>query len=222
MPIPVLFQAGWRWLLLVLITLSLSVTGCYRQVVFAPPEPSKPKVEPPTAKKPTYPLYYVAVARLNLRACPGMDCPRISLLNRNQAIEKLGETEDWYQVRVRESGTIGWVSSRYLSVSPVPEAPPQEVVTPRPAPEEPPVLTEPIEKPGEVIPRVRKPEEALEEPEATIPQVQEPETPTEKPVEEPVEAVSEPSTTPEEPTEEPTEEPSSPDSESRPKRIRIM
>jgi len=224
LPIAVLCQAGWRLLLLGLILIPLFLTGCYRQVVFAPPKPSKPKAAAPAVKKPTYPLYYVAVSRLNLRACPGMDCPRISLLGRNQALEKLGETEDWYQVRIPQSGTIGWVSSRYLSVSPVPEPLPKKVVTPTPTPE-PPAVIKPEQKPAEVIPRVKKPE-TPEEREETTPQVKKPEAPTEKLANEPPIAASKPSTpaattTPEAP-EEPTEAPSSPAPEPGPKRIRIM
>jgi len=232
LPMPVLSQPGWRGLLFLLILISLSLAGCYRQVVFAPtPEP---EAAVPAAPKPQPTLYYVAVSRLNLRACPGMDCPRISFLERNQVVEKLGESEDWYQVRVRPTDTIGWVSSRYLSVSPVPEPPPMEIVSPPSTPEQP--VTS---KPGEVIPRVKKPE-APEVTEPSTPQVKKPAAPTEKPAGEPpvtvsptatpaaaeVKSTPEPATVPEATTTPSTppapEPPTEPTPESGPKRIRIM
>ena len=90
------------------------------------------------------PTFYVAVNRLNLRACPGMDCPKIAVLDRNQEVEKVGDAEDWSQIRIKRDGTIGWVSSRYLSATPVAAAPeaappptPPEAVTPPPLPEKP-------------------------------------------------------------------------------------
>ena len=65
------------------------------------------------------PTFYVTVNRLNLRACPGMDCPKIAVLDRNQEVEKVGDADDWSQIRIKQDGTIGWVSSRYLSPTPV-------------------------------------------------------------------------------------------------------
>ena len=76
------------------------------------------------------PTFYVTVNRLNLRACPGMDCPKIAVLDRSQEVEKVGDAEDWFQIRVKRDGTIGWVNSRYLSATPVAAAP--EVAPPPP------------------------------------------------------------------------------------------
>ena len=85
---------------------------------------------PPQVARPTL---YVAGNRLNLRACPGMDCPKIAVLERNEEVEKVGDAADWSQIRVKRDGTIGWVSSRYLSATPV-AAPPE--VAPAPTPPE--------------------------------------------------------------------------------------
>ena len=70
---------------------------------------------------------------LNLRACPGMDCPRIILLTRNQEVEKVGESQGWFQVRSRQDGTLGWVDARYLGSAPVADsvALPSETVQPK-------------------------------------------------------------------------------------------
>ena len=80
-----------------------------------------------------YQVLYVAADRLNLRACPGMDCPRINLLTRNQEVEKVGESQGWFQVRSRQDGTLGWVDARYLGSAPVADtvALPSETVQPK-------------------------------------------------------------------------------------------
>ena len=69
------------------------------------------------------PVFYIKATLLNLRACPGMDCPKISFLERGEAVEKVGESEDWFQIRVNQDGRLGWVDSRYLSSTPVTQAP---------------------------------------------------------------------------------------------------
>jgi hypothetical protein len=114
--------------------LTLFVTGCGPKPSWKPPEEPKvvtPPPEPPT-KVPSQ-VFYVAADRLNLRACPGMDCPRITMLTRNQEVEKVGESQGWFQVRSRQDGTLGWLDGRYLASSPVPEnvALPSETVQPK-------------------------------------------------------------------------------------------
>ena len=110
--------------------------------VYTPPVTSAPPAPPPPPQV-ERPTFYVAVKNtLNLRACPGMDCPKIAVLNRNQEVEKVGDAADWSQIRVKLDGTIGWVDSRYLSTTPVaassevaPPPSPPEAVTPPPLPE---------------------------------------------------------------------------------------
>jgi uncharacterized protein YgiM (DUF1202 family) len=120
---------------LVCCLLFFLATGCSQKVGWKPPE--EPKVAtpppPPAAPKVEYQLLYVAADRLNLRACPGMDCPKLVMLTRNQEVEKVGESQGWFQVRSRQDGTLGWVDARYLASTPVAEnvALPSETVQPK-------------------------------------------------------------------------------------------
>ena len=102
--------------------LALCLAGCqglFPQPVYTPPVAPAPPAPPPPPQV-VRPTFYVAVkSTLNLRACPGMDCPKIAVLNRNQEVEKVGDAADWSQIRVKQDGTIGWVDSRYLSATPV-------------------------------------------------------------------------------------------------------
>jgi hypothetical protein len=40
-------------------------------------------------------------------------------LELNAEVEKMGEIKNWTQIKVKKDGTIGYVSSRYLSPKPV-------------------------------------------------------------------------------------------------------
>lgn len=162
--------------------ITLCLAGCqnmFPRPVYIPPGTSVPQALPPPAPI-ARPTLYVTVNRLNLRACPGMDCPKIAVLDQNQEVEKVGDAADWSQIRITRDGTIGWVSSRYLSATPVAAAPevappptPPETVTPPPLPEipatakptpsSPPAVEKPPKtaKPGEAPPpAIKKPEEA--------------------------------------------------------------
>src|SRR5665811_614173 len=100
--------------------IALCLAGCqnmFPRPVYMPPGTSVPQALPPPAPI-TRPTLYVTVNRLNLRACPGMDCPKIAVLDQNQEVEKVGDAADWSQIRITQDGTIGWVSSRYLSPIP--------------------------------------------------------------------------------------------------------
>ena len=103
--------------------LVISLTACQPRVNNAPPLP--PPL-PPAAilPQPVRPTFYVAINQLNLRACPSVDSPKISALELNAAVEKMGETEKWTQIRVKKNGTIGYVNSRHLSPQPVKVAQP--------------------------------------------------------------------------------------------------
>jgi SH3-like domain-containing protein len=74
--------------------------------------------------RPVRPTFYVTVNQLSLRACPGLDCPKTSTLELNAEVEKMGESKNWTQIRVKKDGNIGYVSSRYLSPQPVDVAKP--------------------------------------------------------------------------------------------------
>jgi len=149
--------------------LALAVLSC-QHVFYQPPAPA-PRAAPQAAAPttPVRPVLYVNVPRLNLRACPGMDCPKISVLEQNEAVEKVGESEDWAQVRVTQDGRLGWVASRYLSATEVqaapevPSAPPATVTRPPlpPAPEVAPPLPE---APQAVQPRLPEKAPVVETP----------------------------------------------------------
>lgn len=185
-----------------------------------PPPPPPPRVAVPP---PSRPLFYVNASRLNLRACPGMDCPKVATLERNDEVERMAETEDWIQVRVKRDGSIGWVAARYLSDSPVPvdmapvppvaEPPVPEVARPEPpiAPEKP----KPVKPAETYLPKpapkpTSKPAEAAE-PEAEPVAPAEPKPAPAKPAPPPTPA----------PAEKPAPAKPAPEPE-QPKKIRIM
>jgi len=113
--------------------LALLASGCAKKPGWKPPEEPKVIAPPEAPPRVEYQTLYVAADRLNLRACPGMDCPRISLLTRNQEVEKVGESQGWFQVRSLQDGTLGWVDGRYLASSPVADnvALPSETIQPK-------------------------------------------------------------------------------------------
>ena len=94
--------------------LAICLTGCHPQANKTPPLPLPPGPAA-TLPRPVRPTFYVTINELNLRACPGLDCPKTSTLELNAEVEKLGEIGDWTQIKVKKDGTIGYVSSRYLS-----------------------------------------------------------------------------------------------------------
>lgn len=98
--------------------LVISLLGCQPRVNKAPPLPAPLAPAAPQAR-PVRPTFYVTVNRLSLRACPGTDCPKTCSLELNAEVEKMGEINNWTQIKVRKDGTIGYVGSRYLSPQPV-------------------------------------------------------------------------------------------------------
>ena len=144
--------------------LVICVMGCQPRVDKAPPLP--PPL-PPAAPlpHPVRPTFYVTINQLNLRACPGIDCPKTSALELNTEVEKMGEIENWTQIRVKKDGTIGYVSSRYLSPQPV------KVVKPikkKPKKAKSPKTVQPPEAAGEegkAGPKKQEPSPPLPEPE---------------------------------------------------------
>jgi hypothetical protein len=200
----------WRsWQVILGAVLTLVCMSCQPHMAPlprpAPPPPPAAAPQPPPQRE----TFFVKVGRLNLRAGPGMDFPKLGLLERNEEVEKLGEAENWYQVRVKRDSSLGWVSSEYLSSTPVtspiqtpvPEAPPAPAETKQPKPS----------KVETTVPRAPKPAEAAEPP-----------APKAKPAAEPA---LEPKAVPEKPAPkqvEPPPPPPPPPPEEKPGGIRIM
>lgn len=98
--------------------LVICLMGCQPRVNTATPLP--PPLPPAAAApRPVRPTFYVTINQLSLRVCPALDCRKISSLKLNAEVEKMGEIQNWTQIKVKEDGTIGYVSSRYLSPQPV-------------------------------------------------------------------------------------------------------
>ena len=125
--------------------LVIFLMGCQPGVNSAPslPPPLPPAAELPQPARPTF---YVTINQLNLRACPGTNSPKISALELNAEVEKMGESENWTQIRVKKNGTIGYVNSRYLSPQPVKVAKP---IKKKPKKVKPRKATQPPEAVGE-------------------------------------------------------------------------
>ena len=131
----------WFWTGVLALGMALGLTACAPK--YYPPQlPPPPRAPAPPPPQVVRPVFYIQANRLNLRACPGMDCPKVSTLDRGEEVEKVGASEDWFQIRVIRDGSLGWVDSKYLSSTPVPQGP-------EAAPAPPPVPTAP---PGEVAP----------------------------------------------------------------------
>jgi hypothetical protein len=94
--------------------LVICLMGCQPRTDKAPPLPP-PMAPAAPLPRPVRPTFYVTINQLSLRACPGIDCPKTSTLELNTEVEKMGEIENWTQIKVKKDGTIGYVSSRYLS-----------------------------------------------------------------------------------------------------------
>jgi uncharacterized protein YgiM (DUF1202 family) len=65
------------------------------------------------------PYYYVAVARLSLRAKPSTRGEVIRTFKFNEQVEKIGEAGAWFKVRQPSSNSLGWVLSRDLAELPM-------------------------------------------------------------------------------------------------------
>ena len=98
--------------------LFICLMGCQPRAYQAPPPPP-PLPRPAPPPQVARPTFYVTINQLNLRSCPGIDCPKISALELNAEVEKMGEIENWTQIKVKKDGIIGYVISRYLSPQPV-------------------------------------------------------------------------------------------------------
>jgi Bacterial SH3 domain len=153
----------WLWTGVLALGMALGLTACAPQYhpPALPPPPRAPLPPPPQAVRP---VFYIKANHLNLRMGPGMDFPKISVLERGEEVEKVGASEDWFQIRITRDGRIGWVDSKYLSSTPVPQGP-EVAVAPPPLPERiqpPPLPAKPTPAPPLPVPPTKPP--AVEKP----------------------------------------------------------
>ena len=140
----------WLWTGVLALGMALGLTACAPQYhpPQLPPPPRAPVPPPPQAVRP---VFYIKANHLNLRMGPGMDFPKISVLERGEEVEKVGASEDWFQIRIIRDGRIGWVDSKYLSSTPVPQGP-EAAPAPPPVPTAPPGVVAPPPLPERIQP----------------------------------------------------------------------
>ena len=56
-------------------------------------------------------ILYVVSNQLNLRKCPSVKCKVAAVLKLGDEVIKLGQSEDWINVRVKATNREGWVAS---------------------------------------------------------------------------------------------------------------
>jgi uncharacterized protein YgiM (DUF1202 family) len=80
---------------------------------------------------------YVVPDHLNLRACAGLNCQVISVLQEGEELVRIAEEGEWMKVRVKTTDKQGWVSSKFVSSERPKAAPrPSKQATPTAKPEE--------------------------------------------------------------------------------------
>ncbi|MFA5112593.1 MAG: SH3 domain-containing protein [Desulfobaccales bacterium] len=114
-----LIDPGRLGAVICVLGLIFCLMGCQPRVSTLPPPPPPLPAPPAPLPRVVRPTFYVTTKQLSLRTCPGLDCPKTSTLELNAEVEKMGESEKWTQIKVKRDGTIGYVSSRYLSPHPV-------------------------------------------------------------------------------------------------------
>jgi len=209
----------WRWIGVFALGMALGLMACAPKY-YAPPPPPLAPGPTPAPPQVVRPLYYIKANRLNLRACPGMDCPKISVLERGEEVEKIGASEDWFQVRVRRDGRLGWVDSRYLSSTPVTPGP-EAAPAPPPLPTAPPAVVTPPPAPPAKPPAVEKPPKPAKPTEEAAPPAKKKPEEAKAPKPAKPEEEAEPAAKPGKPA-KPEEKPAPPPEPEGPQKIRIM
>ncbi len=90
-----------------------------RSVGWVPGAALSESLEEASRKAPPKRYFYVAIAKLNLRAQPSNRGEVIRTLKFNDQVEKLGDTEGWVKVRQPSTGAVGWVMNRDLEALPL-------------------------------------------------------------------------------------------------------
>lgn len=94
-------------------------------LTYSPGTPSEPR-----------PTYYVNTGSLTLRNAPRPEATAVTTLHQNDAVEMIGVSSGWAQVRDLKTSLVGWAPPRYLS--PKPKVYRKTYRRPRQAPKEPP------------------------------------------------------------------------------------
>jgi uncharacterized protein YgiM (DUF1202 family) len=63
-------------------------------------------------------ILYVTSDQVNLRVCPSSTCKVTAVLKRGDEILKLGQENDWMNIRVKTTNHEGWVASRFVGKKP--------------------------------------------------------------------------------------------------------
>lgn len=79
---------------------------------------SEPAAPSPTIAKPKPALLYVTADQVNLRACPSVKCQVAAVLKLGDEVVRLGQEQDWINVRVNATRREGWVASHLLGKTP--------------------------------------------------------------------------------------------------------
>jgi uncharacterized protein YgiM (DUF1202 family) len=74
----------------------------------------QPELLSPTPVEAAY--YYVAADSLELRDCPGPDCPLAKILLKGDRVQKIAENDQgWFRVLVEKDASIGWIPAAQVS-----------------------------------------------------------------------------------------------------------
>ncbi|HQP29785.1 MAG TPA: SH3 domain-containing protein [Deltaproteobacteria bacterium] len=94
-----------------------------------PAATAKPAASP--APKPV--ILYVTSDKVNLRACPSLECKVVAVLPLGDEVIKLGQKDDWIHIRVKATKREGWAATRLVGKSLQKKTPPRimEEKTPR-------------------------------------------------------------------------------------------
>jgi SH3-like domain-containing protein len=84
---------------------------------------SKPAAPGPAISTPKPALLYVTADQVNLRACPSVKCQVAAVLKLGDEVIKLGQEQEWINVRVPATRREGWVASHLLGKTPREKSP---------------------------------------------------------------------------------------------------
>jgi hypothetical protein len=105
---------------LILLLCFLLASGCAATETTTKPDTTVPAptaagtettAKPATTPPPKPVILYVVSNRLNLRECPSVKCKVAAVLKLGDEVIKLGQKDDWINVRVKATNREGWAAS---------------------------------------------------------------------------------------------------------------